>query len=211
MEQFYIRRYQRIWPFFALLCTVELILEHSLNALYEWFADLTLAFGSIPNQGIEVVGVGWFLGTIFVFYMIFPLFVFLMKDKKRGWFVMDVCLILHLLCIVRFEGANERKNIIYSSIFFVAGGLIYLYRDKLKNLNIVWKAVIGIATVAVLVVYYLVTSDLLSVIILLLFFTLLTIVGISAGGYIENIVAKQNRPLYRRFKYGDIPQPHVCI
>ena len=159
-----------------------------------------------------MVGVGWFLGTIFVFYMIFPFFVFLMKDKKRAWFVMGICLILHLLCIIRFEGANGRRNIIYSSIFFVAGGLIYLYRDKLKSINIFWKAVIGIATVAVLVAYYLVTSGLLSVIILLLLFTLLTIVGISAGGgYIEDIVAKQNRPLCRWSKYGDIPLPYVCL
>ena len=132
MEQFYIRRYQRIWPFFALLCTAEMILDHSLKAIYEWFADLTLAFGLIPNHGIEVVGVGWFLGTIFVFYMTFPFFVFLMKGKRRAWFVMGICLILHILCIVRFEGANKRENIIYSSIFFVAGGLIYLYRDSLK-------------------------------------------------------------------------------
>lgn len=212
LEQFYIRRYQRIWPFFALLCTAELILSHSLNALYEWLADLTLAFGFIPNHGIEVVGVGWFLGTIFVFYMIFPFFVFLMKDKKRAWFVIGICLLLHLLCVVRFEDANGRGNIIYSSLFFVAGGLIYLYRDNLKNLNIVWKAVIGIATVAALAVYYLVTSGSLSVIILLLLFTLLTIAGISpGGGYIENFVTKQNRPLHWRFKYGDIPLSYVCL
>lgn len=207
LEQFYTRRYQRIWPFFALLCTAELILSHSLNALYEWFADLTLAFGFIPNHGIEVVGVGWFLGTIFVFYMIFPFFVFLMKDKKRAWFVMGICLLLHLLCVVRFEDANGRGNIIYSSIFFVAGGLIYLYRDKLKNLNIVWKAVIGIATVAALTAYYLVISDSLSVIILLLLFTLLTIIGISAGGGISKTLL-QNKTV--RFIGGLSMEIYLC-
>lgn len=188
LEQFYLRRYQRIWPFFALLCTAELILDHNLNALYEWFADLTLAFGLIPNHGIEVVGVGWFLGTVFVFYMIFPFFVFLMKDKKRAWFVMAVCIILHILCVVRFEVANDRGNIIYSFVFFIAGGLIYLYRDQLKKLNRIWKAVIGTATVALLAVYYLLSGGPLSIIILLLLFTLLTIVGISSGGGISKIL-----------------------
>ena len=86
LEQFYKRRYQRIWPYFALLCTIELIVDHSLKSLYEWFADLTLAFGLIPNNDIEVVGVGWFLGTIFVFYMIFPFFVFLMKKRCKNIF-----------------------------------------------------------------------------------------------------------------------------
>ena len=105
-----------------------------------------------------------------------------MKDKKRAWFVMGICLILHILCVVRFEGANGRKNIIYSSIFFVAGGLIYLYRDNLRKLNRIWKATIGIVAVAVLVTYYLMTSGQFSMIILLLLFTLITIVGISSGG-----------------------------
>lgn len=207
LEQFYIRRYQRIWPFFALLCTAELIVSHSLNALYEWFADLTLAFGFIPNHGIEVVGVGWFLGTIFVFYMIFPFFVFLMKDKKRAWFVMGICLILHVLCIVRFEGAKWKGNIIYSSIFFVAGGLIYLYRDKLKNLNTALKAVIGIAAIAALVAYYLVTSDLLSMFIMLLLFTLLTIAAISPGGGISKALL-QNKIV--RFIGGLSMEIYLC-
>ncbi len=207
LERFYKRRYQRIWPFFALLCTVELIFDHSLNALYEWFADITLAFGLIPNNGIEVVGVGWFLGTIFVFYMIFPFFVFLMKNKKRAWFVMGVCLILHILCIVRFEGANGRENIINSSIFFVAGGLVYLYRYSLRNINKIQKTAVGIATVAVLAAYYLVTRASLSAIVLLLLFTLFTIVGISAGGGISETLL-QNKVV--RFIGGLSMEIYLC-
>ena len=207
LERFYTRRYQRIWPFFALLCTAELILDHSLNALYEWFADLTLAFGFIPNHGIEVVGVGWFLGTVFVFYMIFPFFVFLMKDKKRAWFVMAVCFILHVLCVVRFEGANSSGNIIYSSVFFVAGGLIYLYRDKLKSLNKIWKALMGITIVALLAVYYLWSKDPLSIVILLLAFALFTIVGISSGGGISKILL-QNKII--RFFGGLSMEIYLC-
>lgn len=69
-----------------------------------------------------------------------------MKDRKRAWLVMAVCLILHVLCVVRFEGANGRGNIIYSSIFFVAGGLsmeiylchMFVYRvfEKLNLIHI---------------------------------------------------------------------------
>lgn len=207
LEQFYKRRYQRIWPFFALLCTAEMILDHSLNAFYEWFADITLAFGLIPNHDIEVVGVGWFLGTIFVFYMIFPFFVFLMKDKKRAWFVMAVCLILHILCVVRFKDANGSGNIIYSSIFFVAGGLIYLYRENLKNPNKIWKAVLTAVTIVVLAGYYILNSGALSVIILLLLFALFTIVGISAGGGTAKILF-QNKII--RFIGGLSMEIYLC-
>ena len=177
LEQFYKRRYQRIWPFFALLCTVELIVDHSLKSLYEWFADLTLAFGLIPHNGIEVVGVGWFLGTVFVFYMLFPFFTVLLRNKKRAWLTMALCLVLHVLCIVRFEDAATRSNIIYSSVFFVAGGLLYLYSDKINELaKYRWCAII--ATLAILVFYYVVNS---SDLVLLMLFTLLTILGITGG------------------------------
>lgn len=196
LEQFYIRRYQRIWPFFALLCTVELIFDHSLKTLCEWFADITLVFGLIPDNEIEVIGIGWFLGTIFLFYIIFPFFVFLMKNKKRAWLVMGVSLILHILCILRFEGANDRENIIYSSIFFVAGGLIYLYRDSLKTHNKMRKILIGIAVVAVLLIYYLSLDSRFSVTILLLFFALLAITLISLGGGISRVLLQNKVALF---------------
>lgn len=75
LEQFYKRRYRRIWPFFALLCTVELIVTHNLNALYEWFADLTLAFGLIPNHEIRRRGRLVFGNCLRVLYD-FPFFRF---------------------------------------------------------------------------------------------------------------------------------------
>ena len=134
LDSFYKRRYQRIWPFFALMCTLDLVTEHSVNAVYEWAADLTLAFGLIPNHNIEVIGVGWFLGTVFTFYMLFPFFTFLIGNKRRAWFSFAAALLLHLLCLVRFTDAG-RHDIIFCSIFFLAGGLIYLYRAGLRNLS----------------------------------------------------------------------------
>ncbi len=144
LEQFYKRRYNRIWPFFMILCSLELLMNWSVNALYEWVADITLVFGLIPDHKIEVIGVGWFLGTIFVFYMIFPFFVFLLKTKKRAWLVLGVAIILHILCRIRFISAAARENIIYSSIFFLGGGLLYLYRHESKKIIIpAWFALIG--------------------------------------------------------------------
>ena len=193
LEQFYKRRYQRVWPFFALLCTVELFVDHSLTSFYEWFADLTLAFGLLPNANISVIGVGWFLGTIFVFYMTFPFFVFLMGNKKRAWMVMGITMILNILCQVYFfdgnhvlEGFLGRSNIIYSSIFFVAGGMIYLYRENIKNWN---KWIIGVAATTV-VVFYLVIND--SVYTLFTMYVIFAMGGIALSGSMSKIVF-QNR------------------
>ena len=86
LSHFYERRFRKILPFFGILVLLDLILEPSLSHLYEAFADLTLLFGFLPEAGnITVIGVGWFLGVIFVFYLIFPFFCVLLENKRRAW------------------------------------------------------------------------------------------------------------------------------
>ena len=133
LDKFYLRRIQRLWPCFALLCTIELIMDFKIELLFQWLADLTLVFGLIPNNNITVIGVGWFLGVIFVFYMIFPFFVFLIKTKKRAWITAFFALMIHILCNRYFLSAADRTNFIFDAVFFVAGGLIYLYKEQLSD------------------------------------------------------------------------------
>ena len=52
-----------------------------------------MCFNLLPNPNIEVIGVGWLLGTVFTFYMLFPFFPFLMDNKKRGWMVLLLSLV----------------------------------------------------------------------------------------------------------------------
>ena len=195
LESFYLRRYERIWPFFAILCTIELIVDHSLTSLYEWFADLTLAFGLLPNAKISVVGVGWFIGLIFVFYMIFPFFIFLIGNKKRAWVVFAVTVILNILCTIYFfdenhvlEGFGDRSNIVFSSMFFVAGGLIYLYREQIKRVN-TW--IIGAAVLLCCLFYYFVIVSHYTMLVL---FSLLSILGIQAKGTVSRAIL-QNKAI----------------
>jgi peptidoglycan/LPS O-acetylase OafA/YrhL len=42
MEEFYIKRYIKIWPYFALLCVLDFVISPSEDSLYEVFANLTL-------------------------------------------------------------------------------------------------------------------------------------------------------------------------
>lgn len=172
LEVFYKRRYQRVWPFFAILCTLELIIDHSLASLYEWFADLSMVFGLIPNNGISVVGVGWFIGIVFVFYMIYPFFVFAIGNKKRAWLVLGISVMLNILCQIYFTDIGGRTNIIYSSMFFVAGGLLYLYKEKFDNVKVVSLILLPI----LLMVYY-VLND--SDIVMLIIFALMTVICVS--------------------------------
>lgn len=137
-NDFYRKRYQRILPFFASLCVLDFIISPSMEQLYMLFANLTLCFSFIPNQDISMIGVGWFLGLIFVFYLLFPFYVFMLDNRRRGWFSFLISLVLAGLCTV--YSFNESvttpnvggKDIIYNMPLFIAGGMIYLYRDSVR-------------------------------------------------------------------------------
>ena len=140
VEDFYKKRYIKIWPYFALLCALDFVISPSKESLFEVFANLTLCQGLLPNAKISVIGVSWTLAVIFVFYMLFPFFCFLIGNKKRAWGVAIVALVFNWLCRTYFFDGNHivdfspRTNIVYDAIYFIAGGLIFLYRKELVSL-----------------------------------------------------------------------------
>ena len=158
VEDFYKKRYIKIWPYFALLCALDFVISPSKESLFEVFANLTLCQGLLPSANISVIGVSWTLAVIFVFYMLFPFFCFLIGNKKRAWLVAVVALVFNYVCGVYFFDANHvpdfspRINIVYDAVYFIAGGLIFLYRKELAEFASKYKVITGaillIATVA---------------------------------------------------------------
>ena len=178
MNAFYKKRYQRILPYFALLILIDCLAPHGANKhelstmatgtvesfnpilsqLYESFADLTLCFNLLPNADIKVIGVGWYLGIVFLFYILFPFFVFMLDNKRRAWKSLILTFVFCYIAIdyfytdkfINFE--VTRHNIIYSAPFFVVGGGIFLYRKPLADfvkdyrwlvLTVCWLAAVG--------------------------------------------------------------------
>ncbi|HIZ43289.1 MAG TPA: acyltransferase [Firmicutes bacterium] len=149
-SDFYGKRFKKILPFFGVLVLADVIMSPSADAVYEAFADLTLLFGFLPNAGnISVIGVGWFLGLIFVFYLCFPFFCVLLENKRRAWIAFGISLVYHFVCANYFDVG--RSNILYSACFFLAGGLIYLYRETLEKMS-PWIA--AVLAAAAIVGYY---------------------------------------------------------
>ena len=119
----------------------------------------------MPNADISVIGVGWFLGTVFVFYMLFPFFCYLIESKKRAWLALVIAILYNVMCVIYFfdsnhvvEGMVEKHNFLFSSMYFMAGCMIYIYRDKIaKYINkFRW---IYLALVAIITVSYFFVSD----------------------------------------------------
>lgn len=189
LTDFYSKRFKKILPFFGALVLLDVVISPSLNALYEAFADLTLLFGFLPDAGnITVIGVGWFLGLVFVFYICFPFFCVLLQNKRRAWMAFAVSLIYNFVCDSYFD--VERNNILYSSCYFLEGGLIYLYRDKIESLNRWFGLGVVAASVAL---YYAAGFNIFTM--LLVSAALLSYVTICVGGMqksyiLENRITK---------------------
>lgn len=130
---FYKKRYLKILPFFSVLVSLDLVMGFSKESLFEAIADVSLLFGLFPNK-ISVIGVGWFLGVVFAFYLIFPFFCTLVETKKRAWLALAGSLLLNYIGGSYF--CLERTNIVYSLCFFIAGGLIYLYRENIAKIKL---------------------------------------------------------------------------
>lgn len=176
LSQFYSKRFKKIWPYFAFLIFIDLVVSPSINSLYEAFADLTLVFGLLPGAGnISVIGVGWFLGLVFVFYMLFPFFCFLLENKKRAWLSFIILLAYNLVCAEYFD--IGRSNILYSGCYFMAGGLIYLYKESLVKLSSKAKYLLWALMIAFVIMYYAITESALTMIPLFSLMLIYTIVG----------------------------------
>ena len=186
IEDFYKKRYIKIWPYFAMLCVLDFVISPSKESLFEVFANLTLCQGLLPNANISVIGVSWTLAVIFVFYMLFPFFCFLIGNKKRAWCVAAVAIVFNWLCDIYFNAG--RNNIVYDAIYFVVGGLVFLYRKEVYEFSKKHKVAIGmlllISTVAYFIFGYSTFTMLLFCVTMLVY-----AIGCSGGGLV-NPVAK---------------------
>ena len=175
-EKFYKRRILKLWPFFAFLCILEFSISPSKNAFKELFADLTLCFGFLPDSGsISVVGVGWFIGLIFVFYLIFPFFCFLLGNKRRAWSALIISILFSLICSDYF--GIGRANILYSAPLFLVGGLVFLYRENIRGIKESFKPVILLLCIVSTALYFLTGRNICMIVVTSLFFLVYAVCG----------------------------------
>lgn len=162
MEAFYARRYYKIFPFFALLICADVIMEHSLERVAEGFIELTLVFGFLPNNQLNVIGVAWTLGVTFAFYIVFPFVVFLTANKKRAWMVFVISVVIQGLCLTyfmtdKFVGNNfiPKHSFLFCVPYFLAGCLLYLYKKIVETKVRQYPHIILFICCAATVLYYL--------------------------------------------------------
>ena len=201
MEKFYSKRYIKIWQYFAMLCVLDFVISPSKNSLIEVFANLTLCQGLLPNANISVIGVSWTLAVIFVFYMLFPFFCFLLGNKRRAWIVAVAALIFNFVSSSYFNVG--RKNIVYDAVYFIAGGLIFLYRKELAEFAQKHKVIAGAILLVATVAYFVLGGSTTT----LLFFCVAALVytiGCNRGGGTGQSSCK----IPRWYLLRNLPVPH---
>lgn len=151
---FYRKRYLRILPFFALLCLIDLALDPNMGSLYEAFSNMTLCFGLLPpDVEIHVIGVGWFLGVVFLFYMLFPFFVFMLDNKRRAW-VSFVLAVIFVFISIDYYSNPGRRCMVFCAPLFIVGGIIYLYRHRLADMGKRYPLLAAIGVIALTVAFF---------------------------------------------------------
>lgn len=152
VQQFYSRRIIKIVPFFVFLIFLDVVsrlLQHQAVPCWEVLADLTLLFNFLPGDSISVIGVGWALGVIFLFYFLFPYFVYLLSSKPRAFLSFTIFYIIGFGCVLYppFCGDHfDKTRFIYNVIYFILGGLIYIYREQISCLGKNIKLFLGFLT-----------------------------------------------------------------
>jgi peptidoglycan/LPS O-acetylase OafA/YrhL len=143
-------------PFFAFLCLLDFLIEPSVETFYQVYANLTLCFGLLPAHNITVIGVGWFLGIVFLFYLLFPFFVFMLDTKKRAWgsFLVSLLFVIIAMNAEFVSGGVTRGNFIFCAPYFLAGGLIYLYRHGIFEFAKRYNILCAIVTILLTICYF---------------------------------------------------------
>lgn len=160
LEMFYKRRYKKLLPFFCFLIVIALIVEPCVTNFFDATIEVTLLYGLLPNNALNVIGVGWTIGVIFLFYLLFPAFTILLKTKKRAWFSLGIALWINFICSVHYFSEfyvndlfTPRHSFIFCLPLFIAGGIVYLYRDVLKRIccsSLRWIFFVGCVMISVL-------------------------------------------------------------
>lgn len=197
IKDFYLKRYKKILPFFSIIVILDLCVSGiNIKNIFEGVLNLSLTTGLLPKYTTEIVGISWALGVIFAFYILFPFFVFLMWNKKSAWCTLAFIVLLKII------GSQTDKNIVAKAtnnitawaLFFVIGGIVFLYKDDLikffKNKKVLLVALIVIVLVAENLVYIKFKMNVGVTILIILSFVLLLVYAL-----VETINILGSKPL----------------
>lgn len=143
-KEFYLRRFGKFAPFFWMITAAYTVpmavkaisVKESLDRIAEEaFFNISLLFGFLPDNRMDVAGIGWTLGVIFAFYLLFPFFVCITEDKRKTTASFALFLAVNSVMIHYYSGTGRflKGNILYQMCFFALGAFLYHFRKPLRS------------------------------------------------------------------------------
>lgn len=170
VEKFYIKRLKKIVPFFSCLVLLAVITEHTLDGVYEGIMEVSMVYGLLPNNELSTLGVSWTLGVIFLFYMLFPYFVFLLKNRQRAWLTFIAALFINQMCTQYFftekfvvSTFSYRHSFLFCTPFFVVGGMIFLYKTEIERIVNKYRVLFLVSCLVATVIWYRLSHSVLGI------------------------------------------------
>ena len=164
--EFFVRRYFRLSPLYSFLILLTLFIgfiEAQISGsvwirprAYELLANFSLLFGLVRLP--YLLGGGWSLGVEVVYYLMFPIVLWLNR-ASRSWTSFVMCGAFVVSSIISWRLLSARISLVdqWSSYInpvinvplFLAGVVLGLYVDQLKNLRLLGLSlVLGICIFA---------------------------------------------------------------
>ncbi len=84
IETFYKRRYEKLWPFFALLCILDVVISPSANSVYEIFCKSYNAAGVAAKPTDFCCGCELDFGSDICFLLIISIFLLFTVFKEKS-------------------------------------------------------------------------------------------------------------------------------
>lgn len=188
LEIFYKNRYKKILPFFGFLILIALIVSWDANSFYEATIELLVLNGFLPNNELSLLGVCWTLGVIFIFYFVFPALSVIYKRKKRAWACLAISLWINYICDQYFfsdyfvaQSFTPRHSFIFCLPFFIMGGIIFIYREKISNFCLNRDKEIMVLSALIIILWYLIPNNQDFIITLKCLVVYSLILGVSIG------------------------------
>ncbi len=146
LKNFYIKRFFRIAPLFWFMMFVELAFMFvckgkSSYPLREIFLSFFFVFPFVPSCESSAVWAGWSIGVEVVFYLLFPIIILFLKNKKSAilsFFIFLVASIIIGYIRKDAKGAVEPalyRNISYHLVYFITGIIIYYFLPDINRLK----------------------------------------------------------------------------
>lgn len=79
------------------------------------------------------------------------------STKRRAWLTFAVSIALSLSCVFYFHKTNgnlDDRRFIYQAMFFVAGGLLFLYKDRIGSMGKIGRIVTLVIAIGALPLLY---------------------------------------------------------